>query len=827
MKGRLLTPYQGAALGYSEAGWSPVPVLEKNKSPVMVGVTGWKAGPIEQERVREWIQPSFRAPTQTSFTFTPGNIALHLDEGFIGIDVDAYGKHDGAATLARAEAAWGPLPATWVTHSSRGDGSGIRIYRMPKDLKLPNNLSKTHGDGVDIVHTGHRYVMCWPSIHDEGRPYAWTKPDGEPAEPGEIPATSDIPKLPKRWVAGLTNGERRGKMSASDPIGYEEAVDWVMGLGREPSMCTTMKATLKTWQQRVMAAGGGGFHDAARDGVWAILRDARDGHQGVVAALNKLKKTFGVGVESDRDKKRTRLSEGEWQRMICGGVPRLIAEDEATDVQDPCIALAEGVITRKDKTGKILESIELSERGNADRLAEVVDGRLRYLEDQRAWIVWDEETGLWRESEIQPERWAVKAVDLLEGMAEADEGMDPKQRTAIRGHCRTSRKPAGFHSTLDYFKGRPGVEAHSLDFDSNRHVLAVRNGLLRLGKERAEFRPLLMRDDRITLVADCDWKEGARSAEWNSFLERIQPSAEVRAWLARLVGYSLLGGNPARRFIVGMGLTTSGKGTFIGAIRAMLGQYATTTTLTIFRDNQDERPRADLADALMKRIVFMDEASHQWKLHPDQVKRMTGAGEISARRPHARSSVVRMPYFTPWLLTNGVPHIEGADGALRRRLIVVPFSETLRADEVDVELADRLTAPAVREAVLAWAIDGYNQLRAMGYEEGLATPVDAFAVRDEFTSSMSDFDAFVAKLCVTGEEFRELPQNLATAWEQWMDANQLQGRDRIRPQTFARTLNANGYMTRLFREDEKVVRYRMGLKLVDGWESLVETTLFG
>jgi putative DNA primase/helicase len=330
-----------------------------------------------------------------------------------------------------------------------------------------------------------------------------------------------------------------------------------------------------------------------------------------------------------------------------------------------------------------------------------------------------------------------------------------------------------------------------------------------------------MRDDHVTLVAGAEYVAGARSDEWDRFLARIQPSQEVREWLARLVGYSLMGSNPARRFIVGMGGTTTGKGTFIGAINAMMGDYASATNLTIFRDNQDERPRADLADAITKRVVFMNEASHHWKLHPDQVKRMTGADEISARRPFAKGSVVRMPAFTPWLLTNGAPNIEGADSALRRRLVIVPFAETLTADEVDVELAERLTAPDARAVILQWALDGYDQLRTMGYEAGLAAPLDAMAVREEFTSSMSEFDRFLAKVCDKGD-YHESPTKLGEAWEQWQDSAKISNRDRMTPHKFALALNANDFPMKLVYIDKVRTRVRYGIRLVKGWENLVE-----
>lgn len=808
-RGRVSTPYSKSAAQYHSIGWSPIPLPPSQKSPVPDGFTGADGKYVDDLQLKRWMNGE--PVTVGRYTFQPGNVAIRMPRNVVGIDVDAYDGKAGASTLADREAAWGLLPGTWQSTSRPGTGSGIRWFRVPEGLAWPGTV----GPGIEVIRWDHRYALVYPSIHDKtGNTYVWISPKGKVAK-DYAPAPSELKKLPKEWVAGLTGGKEWTNRPVEE-MDASEMQRWLSDRPEPDTPCEGMRELVRGGKLSLMKAGDdGGAHDTARDLSWGVLRDAGAGHCGAAWALGELRNAFLASVKERRGD--ARQARQEWARLVQRGMGKVEAEGGLTHA-DPCDALAAGLVTRKDGSG----ALDLSERGNAERLAEVAGGRLLYMEDMKLWVVWYEETGLWSRSELQPERWAVKAVDELERAVD-DETLDPKAKAAVKSFARSARKPAGFRSTLDYYRGRPGVATSSAAFDADGTVLAVPNGIVRLGKEGASFRRLLTRDDRVTMVAGAEWIEGATSVEWERFLVRIQPSVEVREWLARLIGYSLLGSNPARRFMVGMGQTTSGKGSFIGAIRAMLGDYCAISNLTIFRDNQDERPRADLADALTKRIVFMDEASHSWHLHPDQVKRMTGAGEISARRPFDKAATVRRPAFTPWLLTNNVPHIEGADLALKRRLIVVPFSEMLAEDEVDVELADRLTLPETRAAVLQWALRGYDSLRAMGYEEGLAAPLDAMAVRGEFTSQMSDFDAFLAKLCDVGDSFRELPSALASAWEQWMDSCGLQGRDRIRPQTFARTLNANGFGTRLDRnEDDKVVRYRMGLRLVEGWENLVE-----
>ena len=87
----------------------------------------------------------------------------------IGIDTDHYGAKRGGDTLAEGENCWGLLPPTY-TSTSRDDGiSKIRLYRIPKGVKLAGVITFPElglGD-VEIIQPHHRYLVCWPSIHPD------------------------------------------------------------------------------------------------------------------------------------------------------------------------------------------------------------------------------------------------------------------------------------------------------------------------------------------------------------------------------------------------------------------------------------------------------------------------------------------------------------------------------------------------------------------------------------------------------------------------------------------------------------------------------------
>jgi hypothetical protein len=194
----MATPYQLAARDYFEAGWSPLPLPARQKSPVPTGWTGSLGLYVTQVQLDKWLTGKAKAG---KLLFRPSNIAVRLPAHVIGVDVDAYGTKAGEATLAAAEEEWGSLPPTWVT-TSREDGvSGIRLFRVPTDLAWPGQLPQ--GGGVELLRWDHRFAIVAPSIHDKtGKPYRWWTTSGlELVETDEFlaDAPSEMGRRSHRW----------------------------------------------------------------------------------------------------------------------------------------------------------------------------------------------------------------------------------------------------------------------------------------------------------------------------------------------------------------------------------------------------------------------------------------------------------------------------------------------------------------------------------------------------------------------------------------------------------------------------------------------------
>ncbi|MFY1656899.1 bifunctional DNA primase/polymerase [Micromonospora sp. WMMD1274] len=192
-------PYAAAAPAYRAAGWAGTLHLPAGqKWPPPPGWTGRGAPYPDDADVDRWCRH-----------YPAANIALRLPPTVLGIDVDCWDGKPGAASFASLSAECGPLPPTWAT-TSRGDGSGIRLYRVPAGVRWQERRA---GPGIELLHSGHRYAVVWPSMHPEGRRYRWIGPDVLPAD--RVPHVAELPALPASWGRRLSEVPVRARQACT------------------------------------------------------------------------------------------------------------------------------------------------------------------------------------------------------------------------------------------------------------------------------------------------------------------------------------------------------------------------------------------------------------------------------------------------------------------------------------------------------------------------------------------------------------------------------------------------------------------------------------
>lgn len=810
-------PYSLAARSYFDAGWSPIPLPPGQKFPPGDDYTGANGKYVDELTLKRWLDKGGSVSAgKLSWVVGRGQIALRLPPTVLGIDADMYEGKEGRATLAKAIEAWGELPPTFRT-SSRKDGSGILLFRIPEGLAWPGKLPQ--GGGVELIRWDHRYAIVGPSRHDKtGETYFWSF--GESLEEvDEFPAVDELIDLPTDWVDGLTSG-RKWEERAALEMDADDVRLWLSD--RNAEMCTVMRSTLTRYSRMLRAAGDdGGSHDVARDAAWAVIGDAHAGHGGIEAALTKLKKVFVPAVARRSDK---RQAAGEWARIVIRGVQKVAAEGKA-ERDDLCALLRADAgngerVSGSDGTGEEESAgsrtgsahllFARTDSGNAERLALAHRGEQLYV-DGVGWYYWNAEERRWCvDKKGLVNRRAIAVARAIAEEAEYLAEEDPKEYAELKKFARASENIGKLRAMVDICKDLSGMTEPLSAFDADparlgRVLLKPNPGI--------EVTPALP-EHRVTLRLGCDYVPEARSKEWDRFLKRVQPDPDILEWLQRLVGYSLYGSNPKRLFVANLGVSSTGKTTFMESLRSALGEYAGIVNMTIYRDNQDDKPRPDIMGALRKRIVMSEETSAAWHLHGDQVKRITGGAPMKARGMRSNDFVEIVPAFTPWIFVNNPPTVEGADAAVLRRLVVVPWSVVIPEAAEDSSLRERLMTGDNQKAVLSWALDGWTRYAA---DPDLGAPAAAIPAREKFLSELSDFDRALWDIAVLEEEAWCYPTQLYNVYKHWATMNGVRLESATKFGTF---LSGRGLEKVKKRIDGKPTWIRRGIRISAEYEKL-------
>ena len=310
-----MTPYKTGAPLYLDAGWTGVlPLPPKKKSPPPTGYTGWNGKDPSSKMIDMWCGET------TGDYQAASNIAIHMPDGVIGIDVDHYNGKTGGTTLMELSKELGPLPDTYIS-TSRNDGvSGIRWYRVEPGLRWPTGPGKD----IEFIHKGHRYAVVWPSVHPSGGRYIWV--DQHLGDESPPPDEDQLAWMPDEWQARFTAGEVR-----TDQPEYRRATDDELAQClTDGAMCLAVTKTLNKFEDRLTVQAR---HDSALKTVMALSRLGEQGHKGVNSAIAELKDRFVNLVSKDR----ADGSEGpEYQRMVDGSVVKVLAEPTAEGDKGCC-----------------------------------------------------------------------------------------------------------------------------------------------------------------------------------------------------------------------------------------------------------------------------------------------------------------------------------------------------------------------------------------------------------------------------------------------------------------------------------------------------------
>lgn len=421
------------------------------------------------------------------------------------------------------------------------------------------------------------------------------------------------------------------------------------------------------------------------------------------------------------------------------------------------------------------QRFNLTEMGNAERFIAQHGENVRYCYPWGKWFVWNDSRWALDDSG-QVHRLGKETVKSL--YVEAGKAETEEERKALASHARRSESAASIKAMLEL--ARSDVPVSSEDLDAHPYLLNAPNGTvdLRTGEIR-EHR----REDLLTKITGADYRPDTSAPVWESFLERVLPSVDLREFVQRSAGYSATGDTSEQCLFINHGGGANGKSTFQEAVADALGDYATRTPTDMLMARRFNGVPNDVARLKGARFVTASETDEGRRLDEARIKDLTGQDTITARFMKGEWFDFA-PTHKLHLSTNHKPEVRGTDHAIWRRIRLIPWSVTVPPAEQDKKLPEKLRRELA--GVLAWTVAGCLQW----HREGLQTPEEVRKATGAYRAEMDVLAAFLREECATVEGESTNATELFKRFEEWCkETGETAGKQR----KFGERLKERGY----------------------------------
>jgi putative DNA primase/helicase len=185
--------------------------------------------------------------------------------------------------------------------------------------------------------------------------------------------------------------------------------------------------------------------------------------------------------------------------------------------------------------------------------------------------------------------------------------------------------------------------------------------------------------------------------------------------------------------------------------------------MSTFTASNTEQHPADMAKLCGVRLAVAQETEKDRHWGEAKVKMLTGGDKIAAR--FMRQNFFDFtPQFKLFICGNHKPQLRGIDEAMRRRLLLVPFTVKIPVAERDKDLPDKLKAEW--PAILRWMVDGCLEWQRIR----LAPPKSVLDATDEYFSEQDTVGEWIDDCTEDGGAVAfTRSSELFSSWKSWCE----------------------------------------------------------
>ena len=701
----MLTVPQAASL-WHQAGVSTIPIQVNGTKRPVVEWAEFQARIPSLGEIDRWWGNGHDYGLAVICGNVSGNVEMTELEGSVALNSDLMVALDQAFAARNLTYLWEGLRLTYSEWTPSG---GIHLIYRISDGPVPGNekiardvdgkvLAETRGEGGYVIvaptsglchPSGESWMLLGDSVPGQIPVIRWEEREQLHAV---LRDTLDAAPAPSKTVA-IVSPDRH---LALEGAGSRPGDEW---------------ASRTSWADILERAGWTLSHSRGVEEFWVRPgKSRRDGHSATVNYEGSdLLKVFSSSVR-ELEPEATYTKFGAFAALFHGGDHAAAAKELArSGFGTPLSAPRQ----QKEMKPYIEEddSFSLDDVGNSKRLlaSPSTDWPEYTVRDVHRWVTEEKRAKFWNGS-----KWECNKDAMLWEADAVTDRMARSDNEAVAKTGRSSRSRAKQESMVKLAFSQRGMSVKASDFDPQTRYVNLGNGIWDLNTSQLlEHDPSFM----LTRSLNASYNPQAKAPEWEAFLERALPDQEMRDYVQRCLGYTLLGTAAERAMFVIYGPSGTGKSTFLETLNYVFGEYGETAPAGTFRASKnpdDAAPTPALHRLRGKRFVTTSETSEGVQWNEELVKRYTGRDLMSSRGLYEEFQTWRSE-ASIWMATNHAPRFTSDDRAIWNRVKLVPFMTVFLGEGQRPAMDDVLIREA--DGILNWLLAGLASYRQVGLAE--------------------------------------------------------------------------------------------------------------
>lgn len=402
-----------------------------------------------------------------------------------------------------------------------------------------------------------------------------------------------------------------------------------------------------------------------------------------------------------------------------------------------------------EDTGPTYHRYEANDIGIRDQLALRLAGRFHYLAEEKDFICWD---GV-KWATDQRYRIEFEYTEMVRELTQ--QARLSGDETWVKWWTRAGNR-SRTEAAIKSLRAVPGFTVTTDELNDDRRLINVQNGILDLSQTGS----MVPHDPgrKMTRVMGASYDPTATCPNFDGFMERVLPDPEMRSYVQRALGYSMLGDADQRSLFLVCGPSGTGKSTLMATMELVFGDYGVPAPSGTLRaaGREGSSPSNDLHMLRGKRFVSTSETNEHTAYNEDLIKRLTGRDQISSRRLY-QDFQTWSPVCALWLATNHPPRFSSDDDAIWRRAKIIPFNTVLLGEGEVPDFAHNVLAQE-KDGILNWLLAGLHDYLA----DGLREPGEVKDMAHEVRLQSDPVSRFLEDYIGEGLLIREAAQTIRT-----------------------------------------------------------------